>query len=277
VRLLYAHDLPRFGIEQTYRHARMLPVVVFIVTIASAIAWALYIWLQDEALILYWPSFGAALVALFTLSGARAAWRSTNWLMKIASDGVYIKFRSYLNHHFPDDAPTVVHLVPADIASVGIATERVTLPNRDGGDMSATMRFLDIRLAQPPPESMVQAIEYERRRPPPGRRMTTKHHDYPLRFVGSETLRILWSAAVRPGIPHAVADLGARYPRGDDAHIERTPWHDMAPAEQESLILELCERGETVTAIRLARMRYGMNLTEAKRFVDGIMYGESGV
>ena len=51
----------------------------------------------------------------------------------------------------------------------------------------------------------------------------------------------------------------------------------MSPEDQESLIVELCERGEAVTAILLTRMRYDMNLTEAKRFVDEIMYDNSKV
>lgn len=273
MKLVYPHDLPRLGVEQIYRHSRLIPIVVFSATSAFAVGWAGYIWLQGDSIFLYWPSVAAGLVALFTLSGARAALRSTNWLVKTASDGVYIKFRSYLNHRFPDDGPTILHLAPNDIASVGGATERVTLPNRDGGDLTATLKYLDIRCAHSVPGQIAHAIQYERRRRPPNKRISTKYHDYPVSIVFPDTVRIHW--AVRPDVNKALDDLGERYGRSDGEAIERTPWNEMSPEEQESLIIELCERGEAVTAIRLARMRYDMNLTEAKRFVDEIMYEES--
>src|SRR5687768_13966673 len=39
-----------------------------------------------------------------------ARFRETNWLVRMADDGLYIKFRSYLNHHFPANDRTVFHI-----------------------------------------------------------------------------------------------------------------------------------------------------------------------
>ena len=41
-------------------------------------------------------------------------------------------------------------------------------------------------------------------------------------------------------------------------------------AEQERRLRELAESGQTLAAIKLARSFYGYDMTEAKRFVDGL-------
>ena len=38
--------------------------------------------------------------------------------MKLTFGGLYLQFRSYLDHHFPNDMPTSVYLTWADIAAI---------------------------------------------------------------------------------------------------------------------------------------------------------------
>jgi len=58
--------------------------------------------------------------------------RPSNWLAQIASDGVFIQFRSYLNYQLPADDLTVVFISFSDIRATRLVRERVTIPDEDG-------------------------------------------------------------------------------------------------------------------------------------------------
>jgi fatty acid desaturase len=46
-----------------------------------------------------------------------ARFRPTNWLVRMTDDGLFIKFRSYLNCRFSDQDPTVVLIADTQIRS----------------------------------------------------------------------------------------------------------------------------------------------------------------
>lgn len=52
-------------------------------------------------------------------------------------DGLYIKFRSYLNHRFPEQDLTVVFFPYSEIRSAKMITERREVPSLDGRKSSA--------------------------------------------------------------------------------------------------------------------------------------------
>ena len=57
----------------------------------------------------------AALIVPLVLADALAKFRSTNWLLWLRPDGLWINLRSYQNRHLPE-AATVLHLPYEEIA-----------------------------------------------------------------------------------------------------------------------------------------------------------------
>ena len=57
--------------------------------------------------------------------------RSSNWLLRMTDHGLYVKFRSYLNHHFAAEDLTVVFLPYSEMRSARMVKERQELPDRD--------------------------------------------------------------------------------------------------------------------------------------------------
>jgi ribosomal protein L7/L12 len=55
-----------------------------------------------------------------------------------------------------------------------------------------------------------------------------------------------------------------------EEHVDFTTLKEREPQEQEARLIELVETGQTIVAIKLARSLYGLNLTDAKTFVDGL-------
>ena len=67
-------------------------------------------WLKS----LWLAYYVAAVIVIYLLILRKlvtARFRSTNWLVRMTDDGLFIKFRSYLNYRFSDEDPTVV-LIP---------------------------------------------------------------------------------------------------------------------------------------------------------------------
>lgn len=269
MRLCYPHDVPRYGVEFTYRHSRLTPLLVVAAAVAFAVGWTLFVVVHGGSFVLYLPAVVAAVAAAITLTGARAAFMPSNWLLKSAQDGVYLKFRSYLNQHFGDREPTVVHLAPADIDGVRVSRERLTLPNRDGGDLRATLTHLDILLAQPATDLLHEPLDRERVRIHGSGWRGRARIDHPVRLVTPRTLRINWKAS-RP-VAHAADLLGRRYGREEDVLVVHQPWSEQSPEDQEALILDLSERGELLTAMRLAQMRYDLDAGEARTLVNKLV------
>ncbi|MCZ6486105.1 MAG: hypothetical protein O6826_10450, partial [Acidobacteria bacterium] len=55
----------------------------------------------------YWIAGVMAILALVALSGLRASLKDTNWLMRYDGARLFIKYRSYLNYHLPEEDPVV--------------------------------------------------------------------------------------------------------------------------------------------------------------------------
>ena len=82
-----------------------------------------------------------ALLALFASTACRRALAPTNWVLRLVANGVFLRFRSYLNGDYPGEA--IAALIPAtDIAYVRAVTEKGTRIDGEGSKMSVTHRRL---------------------------------------------------------------------------------------------------------------------------------------
>ena len=203
-----------------------------------------------------------------------ARFRATNWLVRIGDAGLYIKFRSYLNHHFPADDRTVVFIPFRSVRTTRRVRELQEVADPDGrGSVTRRRTIIEIELREIALH-IEQALSDERRAEPPRQQRwygTTsgRYRHHPVRMATPQTLAIEWG--VRPGVAPFLRAMAVHAPV-ESAEVTRdyTVLGALQREEQESRLLELAESGRMLDAVRLARTIYGYDLSEAKRFVDGL-------
>jgi hypothetical protein len=203
-----------------------------------------------------------------------ARFRGSNWLVRVAERGIYIKFRSYLNHHLPESDPTVAYIPFRDIRLARLVRELQDVQDSDGrGTLRRRRMLVEMDLDDAAPE-LEAALATERRTEAPGIQRwygssAARYRHHPIRMAHGGTLSIEWGAV--PTARHFLAMLAVHAPV-DASEIVRdyTALGATEPEEGESRLLELAESGQVHDAIRLARSLYGYDLTQATLFVESL-------
>ena len=161
--------------DAVFRTSGLTSFIVFIVCISIAVAvWVPFItdYLKGNVsawwiLGIGWVSFWCFLIAWFAWSRFKATLLPVNWLVKIHSDAVLIKFRSFQNYAYPETDPVVIELLWRDILWVRKTKET---SYKDKGDDRTTefFTYLDIRLdfSEKELEELQQGLNNERKRRP---------------------------------------------------------------------------------------------------------------
>ena len=189
-----------------------------------------------------------------------ASFRSTNWVMTVALNGVYIQYRSHLNYHFPGDVPTVVFVPFSEIDAVQRTRHTSMGCDSKGHKQKQTKSYLDIHLKEIDAEPLKQAVHRESAMKPQKKGFSSMRFNHvPVRVVDSDVIRIEWR--------------GKRMVEAFKRYIDVRParrtgiGHDVKPPGVDEQITELVENGDTIGATRMVRGAYGMSLTEARQFV----------
>lgn len=269
MKLIDQSQAPHIGIERTFRHSRTAPLIWLIVVVAATAWWTTAFALSEGASWQHWlPTGLGALMIAAVLWSLRTTMRPSNWLMHIAGDGVYIKFRSYLNSHYPDDSPTVLHVPFSEIRAVRAARKTVTSPENHREKDRDTVRFLEIELNHTDTAELAKALAHERALPPITNG-ASKFHDYPLRLVSGDTLGLLWN--VSPGLRTAKETLAKHVTLEEDRVYPDLHWERISDEEKDALIVELADYGKRIAAKRLAAMQYGITRSEAGDYINRMM------
>ncbi|MBM3490347.1 MAG: hypothetical protein FJX68_07840 [Alphaproteobacteria bacterium] len=189
---------------------------------------------------------------------------ASNWQLHAGADGLYVKYRSYMNHELPADTPSVLHLAKREIAWLAESRTRALLPTAKGRDrLMHVERALAFGLREVDRAAIAAALAAERRQWVATRKRGRRRFaDYPVRLDG-EDLRVRLR---RPR--HALQWLGRHYPMRAAIERDRGAIGKAPQAEQESMLLELAESGRSFDAIALARQLYGYDLKDAEEFVE---------
>jgi hypothetical protein len=214
------------------------------------------------------------LVLLLTRRFITARFRSSNWLVRMNDEGVFVQFRSYLNYHLPPDDLTVILVSCGEIRSARIVRERMKVYSQQGdGTATQTFRYVELELAGDT-APLAKALEIEAREKAPAEKRwygssSTLYQDHPVRMKSPPFLQIRWQA-----VPSAqkFLDLLRPYTKIDEpvsvtqdfVHLQ-----SLARDEQQRRLRELAARGETIAAIYTARRLYGCGLAEAKEMLEG--------
>lgn len=272
MRLLRLSEMEPASGERVFANSRV-SALLFVLALLLGIAGALIGGFKFGSVILYYIAGALLLILALFRDYVAAHFRSTNWLVRATSDGLFFKFRSYLNYRLPDDNPTVVFLAYTEIRSACTVRVRSAVYTQ-GGRSWGTFRFVEFEVAgDVAPLQKALTVELSKRGPREKHwygTTSTLYNDYPLSIVAAPFLRLRWSA--RPGAsvfldmlrPHAVITEPVSVSE-DFTDLEGLP-----RAEQEKRLKALDARGETITAIYMARRLFGSSLTDATKLVESL-------
>jgi hypothetical protein len=223
-----------------------------------------------------WPAWVVAaflgMLLVVFIPNATSAMRESSWVVALRGGVLFIKFRSYLNHHFDPCVPTVVALDGAEITAACIRREKIEQTMSEYTS-EATLTFIDLRLAHQQTGALAAAIDEERRRLPPAKFITSKSKHDPVRVVHDGLIRVGWQTGndrLRPSAGALLAELRRLHITVDEpVDVDRRA-SALSDDAMDKLVLDLAETGQVLDAVRLLRERYGYSLTEAKVFVDDL-------
>lgn len=258
-----------------YSRVQALLVVCAMVTVTLVVM--ILSSLKDSSVGYYFA--GVMLIFLLIMQkSVTACFRPTNWLVRLTDHGLFIKFRSYLNCHFPAEDYTVAFIPYGEIRSARRVDEIKEIAevddNRRPTTTTRTLRWLELELAGDSRQlAIALANETDmvlRTRRVGDEKISTRYQHFPVLLPAPQTLRIEW--AVRPKLDVILEKLTrhtlvrpAESAKKDLANLE-----NLSRAEQETRLLELAESGDKIGAIAMARRLYGYDLNQAKEFVEGL-------
>ena len=260
--------------------------VVFAYSRVSATSGALLLFLVSAGLIVFarikgaWPAYVVAafmiLCVLIYQKVIIARFHPANWLVRMTDNGLYVKFRSYLNDHFDAQDFVVLFLLFSELRSARMVKERQEVPDQNprSRTTTTTKRILELELAGNTVELAV-ALGAERERvfgkmPRTNGRMSTRYQHFPVRLASPTLLRIEWG--VVPKL-QTLLDALTRHTLVSASAEEKkdyTQLENLDRKEQEARLLELAESGDMIGAIAMARKLYSYDLTTAKQFVESL-------
>lgn len=269
--------------DTVFREARLGKLAAFAIFLSLTLA-ALFVGFLPETLptdhrpprlIAFYIALVLSVFVLVSLYSLRASLARSNWLVRFDGSTLHIKFRSYLNRHFPPEDLVVVRIPSAEVAWIRKTRERRLLPRRRGADSQTTTTYLDVKLQDVDTADLERGLAEERRRKGPlVRRTRTKAQHYPVRLVEADILRIDWRdhrTRITPGIDAAIDLLGRRFHVADAGSLRQASVVGSTDnRQQEERLLDLVERGEVVAASLLASRLYSLSTTEAREFIAGL-------
>jgi hypothetical protein len=185
--------------------------LVFLSISLCLVAWHL---VGDLPMIILVLSGGCcALFSSLCFANFKKSLSPDNWIVSLSPDHIQIKFRSYLNGHFPADDPQVAAFELTEILSANITKQTRSTPSSNNRKSTSFHTFLDLKVSGDL-LSLKQQLNYERslKGTKQGRIGTSSHralHE-PVTVIKPQTVRIEWRSPndrVIPGIKVAIKQL----------------------------------------------------------------------
>jgi hypothetical protein len=278
VELIWSRDLTPARIERRFGHSTWPSLILWAFFVAPAVLILFNLrevlgalgslpwiaWIVAGPVLALFVGLGYLLIVT-TQSMVLASWRESNWVVKLAPDGLYLQLRSYLNHPFPDDGPTVVFVPFAEIASARKVVESFARGS-DEDRYQAKKIWVELELCGASTGELEARLLLERNRPAPssrilGVRVASRFQHTPVVVPRAGVVQIEWlgrslwralEGRVKQVEPRQV-DLDAPNPRG-----------------LEGRIAALVARGEELAAVDLAREERRMSLTQARSLIGEV-------
>lgn len=206
------------------------------------LSWLL--WLGGAAALLILPVLLRDLAALF---------RSSNWVLQIGRDGVWINLQSYRDH--AREAGAALQLRSFEIASVGRHTEAYSTPSKTssppttGKDVGAETawrdEFLEIRLNDAQADELRSLLmrRHNAGTAAPSPNTPRQRDPFPIWLVGPSVLRICWNSGhgrvVTPRLQQVLAQCELFTSTAPPTRHDRPSWRKLSAEEGAKLAREL--------------------------------------
>ena len=187
---------------------------------------------------------------LIVLHDWRKARRPDAWLATADKEGVYVKWRSYQNAHWPADDVQVVFIAYGLIGAAREHKRRLLTPEDRGGIRAEGHSYVELRLMPLTDTApLAQALANERASRPGGKekKKSTWRH-FPVSVEPGNVVRIEWRA--RPGT-RAFLDVLQQHGVAIDA--ARAGTLDLTREADDAHLQELARSGDRMALIRVLR------------------------
>jgi hypothetical protein len=272
MQLLRLADVPLNRRDKVFYHSRLRAVAGGLIILAFGFGLLVFGWLKSV-----WPAYLGAGVIIFCLlifhQLILARFRPSNWLLRLDDEGLFIKFRSYLNDRFPEYDLTVVFLPFSDIRSAKLVREKQELQDYRGhaGTTTKLRKYVELEVSSDC-RQLSEELAKERERVFKGKAISSaRYGDFPVRVVAPDRVQMDWT--VVPGVQTMLDALtrhtlvrAAEASSKDFVNLEK-----LSREQQEARLLELAESGDKIGAIAMARRLYSYDLAAAKQFVEALL------
>ena len=224
----------------------------------------------------YLSGFIALFMLLFVrIAGSmyRKSLKQDGWLMKATAEGLYVQFRSYLNQHFDKGDDTVI-FIPAEKVSWVREVRYTRVTKTRDGQRYEFIKGIEVQVRRMDVERVTAALKQEAQRKHSG----WKWQDRPVE-IHDNVLRVLFSG-MRPSAASFVQKMRRWYmtqdmkkldkETGKSVNIQSLTEEDEGHGFTEADIHKALEVGNSIEAIKIARLVHGIGLKEAKEYVDRI-------
>jgi hypothetical protein len=208
-----------------------------------------------------WAVLAAVCVLLF-LREVRARFRPTNWVLRVAPDGLWVNLRP-LQPAPTNGAATSLHLSYAEIARVHRHIDTWSTPSTQGGSTRWKLESLDVHLASGDTRGLSPTLAEARAA---GEGLPTS-----VAVPVPGLIRIAWRGHghdVVPGLGPVLAEIGQRVAVAEPTRTDRPDWRQLSDAELDEQIEHLVRRGDPLEASGLLIRRRGCSATEAHKLVE---------
>lgn len=268
ISLLTAAQVPTGPRDVVFQHSRWRASLAasVILIVSGLFAWEG--WRHRSVLAYYVAALGLIAIMVFR-EFVTARFLSSNWLIRVTESGIFVHFRSYLNHRLPAEDLSVAFL-PFDIVTqVRSVVERRDTPDWDSDNRwmrrrSSVHRWLEFAV-QADTTALARALDQEVAR---RAHVGLFYRDHPVRLVAPGVIQVKWMTRASAT---AVLDLlRGRIGVGDAAVVatDFATLDNLPPDEQRKALKDLARAGDTMTAVAWARRLYGFDLEQAKTFVE---------
>src|SRR5262245_15332882 len=250
------------------RQSRLRGLVGSLVFCAILIGLVFLLWQQEFPWFAWgWCAVLTALLVPWILADALLKFRSTNWLLRLGPDGLWINLRSYQNRHFPE-AATVLHLPYEEIASARRHLETWSTPSEPSSNTGTHWKqeSLELSLVSGDTREIAKALADER-----GRRATIKGPHQAVTVPAAGVVRIAWRGVgndVVPPLTRVLDELSRRVNVDQPTRTDFAHWLKLNDAELDELVAQLVRSGEDLDAAQLLKRRRGCSATEAHQLVE---------
>jgi hypothetical protein len=250
-----------------YKNSPFLAFVAFLV-ITAFLGILIVLWIYGR-LSSGFVIFSGFFVLMFSIIFFRRFLKTLkpdNWVVRLDDNYMLIKYRSFQNTHLSKDDVQIIRLQYSEISSFSIGKRTRNTPSASGGKRYEFIKYLDLHLNI---ETYNLNIQLNRERNM--KRVSRALHSYVF-VTGNNTIRIHWldtRTAIHPNLKHIANSLVTKglYQIQNEGLDKNVP---VNISDEDRDILDLHENGLHIEAISLARRLYGLNLAEAKSYVQEI-------